>query len=304
MNFDELKDEYSRLWVQAAITAKFDGAATATAKKILASKERYQAIEMQTGVPWYVVGVIHAMESNCRFSTHLHNGDPLTGKTTRVPKARPLKGKGPFTWEESACDALLMKDLQHITDWTVERTCYELERYNGFGYRKYHPETLSPYLWSGTQHYARGKYVKDGKWDGSAVSSQTGAIALIKRIDELDDTISLSPVVEPEYVAQAEDISPSSFSKAEEKAPLSPTTKAVVAASAGGVTAKGAEALISAPPPAVTDTVANVDNWTKIGKAATSLSDGLWKSPIFAAALFAVAIAVIWGPSLYKKVTS
>jgi len=88
------------------------------------------------------------------------------------------------------------------------------------------------------------------------------------------------------------------------KPPMSATTKAVAGTVAGTVTVKGADALISAPPPAVTDTVANVDNWTKIGKAATSLSDGLWKSPIFAASLFAVAIAVIWGPTLYKRMTS
>ena len=82
------------------------------------------------------------------------------------------------------------------------------------------------------------------------------------------------------------------------KEPLSATTKALAGTVAGTATVKGADALISAPPPAVTDTVANVDNWTKIGKAATSLSDGLWKSPIFAASLFMVAIAVIWGLTL------
>jgi len=88
------------------------------------------------------------------------------------------------------------------------------------------------------------------------------------------------------------------------KAPVSTTTKAVAAAASGGVAAKGGEALITAPPAAVTDTVANVDNWSKIGKAATTMADGLWKSPVFAASLFAVAIAVIWGPTLYKRMTS
>lgn len=298
MNFDELKDEYSRLWTQAAITSKFDGAATATAKKILASKERYQAIELQTGVPWYVVGVIHAMESNCRFSTHLHNGDPLTAKTRRVPKARPLKGKAPFTWEESACDALLMKDLQHISDWTVERICYELERYNGFGYRKYHPETLSPYLWSGTQLYARGKYVSDGEWDASAVSSQTGAIALIKRIDELDDTIDLSPVVEPEYVAQAEDISPSSFSKAEEKAPMSPATKVAIGTGGGTVAVQAGQSLFQAPPSAVTDTVSNVGAWQGIGKTVSGMVTVAMAYPLMSCGVFAVAAGVIFWPQI------
>lgn len=294
MNFEDLKDEYSRLWVQASITNKFDAAASATAQKIISSKSRYQAIEMQTGVPWYVVGVIHAMESNCRFSTHLHNGDPLSAKTRRVPKARPLKGTAPFTWEESACDALLMKDLQHITDWSVERTCYELERYNGFGYRKYHPETLSPYLWSGTQHYSRGKYVTDGVWDSSAVSSQTGAIALIKRIDELDDTISLSPVVEPEYIAEAEDVSPSSFAKAEEKGPVSPKFAHTI--NAGGTTLVNqmASGGLPKPPPGFMDSLSTITMWRGLGTSAGAMAAAAWANPMLLLLIAGLVIAAIW----------
>jgi GH24 family phage-related lysozyme (muramidase) len=86
--------------------------------------------------------------------------------------------------------------------------------------------------------------------------------------------------------------------------PVSGATKAIAAAAGGGAVAKGGEALITAPPPAVTDTVANVDNWSKIGKAATTMADGLWKSPVFAASLFIVAIAVIWGPSAWRKMTT
>jgi lysozyme len=85
------------------------------------------------------------------------------------------------------------------------------------------------------------------------------------------------------------------------KEPISNTTKAVAAAAGGGAVAKGGEAMIAAPPPAVTDTVANVDMWSKIGKSAQTLADGLWKSPVFAASLFAVAIAVICGPALWAK---
>lgn len=294
MNFEDLKDEYSRLWLEARVSTKFDAATTATATKILASKPRYQAIEVQTGVPWYVVGVIHAMESNCRFSTHLHNGDPLTAKTRRVPKARPLKGKAPFTWEESACDALLMKDLQHITDWSVERVCYELERYNGFGYRKYHPEVLSAYLWSGTQHYARGKYVTDGTWDAAAVSGQTGAVALIKRIDELDATIDLSPVVEPVLsVVVDNDISPAAYSKAEEKKPFNWRSYlgwGTVGGSAGTAVVQS----IPAPPPEVASSVSNVGAWQAIGNSAVSMSTAAWNNPVMLAVVGALFFAGIF----------
>lgn len=92
------------------------------------------------------------------------------------------------------------------------------------------------------------------------------------------------------------------------KEPMSPVTKAAAVGTTGAIVAKtaekGAEALISAPPPAVTDTVANVDMWSKAGKAGQTIVEGFWKSPVFAATLLIVAFAVIWGSTIYKKVTS
>jgi lysozyme len=90
--------------------------------------------------------------------------------------------------------------------------------------------------------------------------------------------------------------------------PVSGGTKAGAGVIAGGVTAKATEALIAAPPPAVTDTVANVDTWNKAGKAGQTIVEGFWKSPAFAATLIIVAFVVIWGTSIYsmiqKRVTS
>ena len=83
--------------------------------------------------------------------------------------------------------------------------------------------------------------------------------------------------------------------------PVSGAVKGTGAAAGGVIVAKGADALIAAPPPVVNDTVANVDVWVKIGKTAQSLSDGLWKSPAFAGALFVVAIACICGPMVWDK---
>lgn len=189
--FDELQDEYATLWASMEIRASALPALSNTARKIIAARARYEAIESATGVPWFMVGIIHAMEAGLRFDRHLHNGDPLTRCTVQVPAGRPAKGKGPFTFEESACDALLMKRLDAVPQWTVPRIAYELERYNGWGYRLYHPEVASPYLWSGTTHYSRGKYVADSKWSATAVSGQSGAMALLKRIAELEPSVRL-----------------------------------------------------------------------------------------------------------------
>lgn len=83
--------------------------------------------------------------------------------------------------------------------------------------------------------------------------------------------------------------------------PVSGATKAVAAATGGGIAAKGAEAVIAAPPAAVTDTVANVGMWANIGKTAEGIASGLWKSPVYVAALLIVSIGVIWGNWAWKK---
>lgn len=194
--FEDLKDEYTRLWAAMRLRPERRVDVEAAARKVLAGKERYHDVSTETNVPWYIVGVIHKMEANCDFGCHLHNGDPLTRRTRLVPAGRPLEGNPPFPWEVSAEDALEMKKLQEITEWSVERICFELERYNGFGYRKYHPQTLSPYLWSYTTNYARGKYVEDGKWSASAVSGQSGAMAILLALSKLDDSVQLLTAAE------------------------------------------------------------------------------------------------------------
>jgi hypothetical protein len=41
--------------------------------RILGKKDRYQAVEDKTQVPWFVVAVIHSLEGDLNFSTHLHS---------------------------------------------------------------------------------------------------------------------------------------------------------------------------------------------------------------------------------------
>lgn len=234
--FDELQDEYATLWASMEIRAAAMPALSATARDIIAARARYEAIESATGVPWFVVGTIHAMEAGLRFDRHLHNGDSLARCTVQVPAGRPPNGKGPFTFEESACDALLMKRLDAVPAWTVPRIAYELERYNGWGYRLYHPEVASPYLWSGTTHYSRGKYVADGKWSATAVSGQSGAMALLKRIAELEPSVHLdSPEKDPaaEFVRTPDvaDAGPQSMAQS------STGNTALALGAGGGVTA-------------------------------------------------------------------
>jgi lysozyme family protein len=146
-------------------------------------------------MPPPLIGIIHLLESNLNFKTHLHNGDPLTARTVHIPKGRPPVGEPPFSWEESAFDALEIKlnDMRRAGDYLdfgeLEQWLYFLEKYNGFGYRK--RGINSPYLWAGTNHYTKGKYVSDGVFDPEAVSKQVGAVPIIVEMI-LEDIIKIN----------------------------------------------------------------------------------------------------------------
>jgi len=113
--------------------------------------------------------------------------------TTIIPR-----GRGPFvTWEEGARDALEYDGLDQVDEWSPARACFEIEKFNGFGYRN--RGVPSPYLWSFTNHYSRGKYVADGRFSAAAVDKQCGAIPVMRRIMEItgatfgDDTRAPKP---------------------------------------------------------------------------------------------------------------
>lgn len=150
----------------------------ATVDRIDANATRYHAVADPVAIPWYVVGFIHYLEASLSFRRHLHNGDPLTARTVHVPKGRPRSGKPPFTWEASARDAIRYEGLDKVTDWSLTGTLYQIEKYNGFGYRLH--GIHSPYLWSFSNHYTRGKYAADGKFDPDLVSTQIGAAVLLR----------------------------------------------------------------------------------------------------------------------------
>ncbi|MEK6726810.1 MAG: hypothetical protein AABY54_09750 [Deltaproteobacteria bacterium] len=179
-----LRDEYENLFNTCVIRHNRAGVVEGIIAKIQANTARYNNAESILGVPWFFTAVIHNMESSLNFTKHLHNGDPLVRRTVQAPAGRPKNGDPPFTWEESASDALSLKGLSSKTDWSLSGTLYQLERYNGFGYRLYHPHVLSPYLWSYSNHYTSGKFVADGIWSDTAVSKQCGAAVLLRRMAE------------------------------------------------------------------------------------------------------------------------
>lgn len=220
--FEKLKDEYTRLFAEAKIVPHWRDEAEGAAQAIIDARPKLEPVALKTGVPWQVLGMLQMMEAGVyrtksgiwklNFGGHLHNGDPLTDRTKQVPKGRPPMGQPPFSWEESALDAVKYDGLDK-EDWTecpTEKLLYRAESYNGWGYRQYHPNVLSPYLWSGTFHYKRGKYISDGGggWSDSAVSGQIGVAPVMKALEARGEWIKPreeTPIAfDPDWTAAVE----------------------------------------------------------------------------------------------------
>lgn len=180
---EQTENGYRALWERARVRQDRQSEVARVASKIGGSPHWniYLRISGATGVPAEMIGPIHNRESSLNFNTHLHNGDPLTARTRHVPANRPAAGNPPFTFDESAIDALMMAphSLHKVKDWTLERILYETERYNGWGYLG---KGNSPYLWAATDQYHGGKYVADGVYDANAWDRQLGCVALLKQM--------------------------------------------------------------------------------------------------------------------------
>ncbi len=199
--YAQTRADYAARWTAMVLTPARLSAIIAAARKIMAGRDRYKAVEAATGVPWAFIGVLHYRESACNFRGVLHNGEKILGtgrKTSLVPK-----GRGPFgSWEDSARDALAIKGFRPGSPaWSLDRCLYEGERFNGFGYRM--RAVPSAYLWSGTNQYAKGKYVADGKWSATTVDKQLGIAPLMRALMDLDPSVTFDGP-EPPDVADVE----------------------------------------------------------------------------------------------------
>ncbi len=182
----KLKDANIRRWKAAKLTRGPEF--LPVARRLVAAKARYQAVEARTGIPWPFIAVTHQRESSQNWSRSLAQGDPWNERSTHVPA-----GRGPFkSWEEAAYDALVncAPHAARNKDWSIGGLLTLLERYNGVGY--VNRGLPSPYLWSGTDQYSRGKYVADGVFDPDEVDKQLGCAGLIMAMSSLDQSIEFA----------------------------------------------------------------------------------------------------------------
>ncbi|WP_213287582.1 hypothetical protein [Bradyrhizobium sp. sGM-13] len=184
-----LKAANATRWENAKLTRNFAG----IAKALVASKVRYKAVEAMTGVPWWVIAVIHQRESSQNWQRSLAQGDPWNRVSTHVPK-----GRGPFnSWEEAAVDALVNCGpyLARKKDWSLGGALANLELYNGAGY--VNRGKPSPYLWAGTNQYTTGKFVADGVYDPTHIDQQPGCAGLLMAMMTIDPTITFTGITPP-----------------------------------------------------------------------------------------------------------
>jgi lysozyme family protein len=185
-----LKPANAKRWAEAKVPSRAEF--VFAAKRLVApeAKARYQAVSANTGVPWAAIAVIHERECSQDWTRSLAQGDPWNRVSVHVPA-----GRGPFeSWEAAAIDALARcaPYAAHNKDWSIGGTLTELEEYNGLGYAE--RDKPSPYIWSGTDQYVSGKYVRDGVYDPQAVDNQLGCAGLLLAMMALDPTITFTGV--------------------------------------------------------------------------------------------------------------
>jgi lysozyme family protein len=186
MDLKALQAANERRWAAAKLTRDF----TVAAKRLVAAKAHYQTVASKTGVPWFIIAVIHERESSQSWNGSLAQGDPWNKVSVHVPA-----GRGPFnSWEDAAVDALVncAPHAARWKDWSAGGALTLLEQYNGLGYAR--RGLPSPYVWSGTDQYAKGKYTRDGKFDPEVVDKQAGCAGLLKAMMHLDQTITFPTV--------------------------------------------------------------------------------------------------------------
>lgn len=149
------------------------------AKKMLANKSRYDEVEEETGVPsMAVIAEIHYREADLNFKVHLHEGSsPLTGRTKLVPKGYPKTHAPPFTWFESACDALKLDGLTNVKTWDLAHILDMEEKYNGWGYRN--RNLASCYVFGATSAQQKGKFTSDHGFDPNQWDGQLGTAVFL-----------------------------------------------------------------------------------------------------------------------------
>lgn len=201
INLVALKAANEALWKVAKILPNREAEVDKVAERLCApaAKARYELISQTTGVPWFIIAVIHEREASQNFDSQLGQGDSLN----EVSRHRP-KGMGPYynhPYDPPGQDAFYrcaVDTLQNTPpyaarwkDWTVGGALTLLVLYNGTGYFDYHG-WVGPYDWGATDQERYGKYTGDGIYNSAVWDNQIGCAAMLMAMIKIDPSVKFS----------------------------------------------------------------------------------------------------------------
>ena len=187
--------ENTKRWNSVKVKPSFMAASRKFASLAMVHKAEYEDIAHEIMVrygyhiPWWFIPLVH--ERECRKGVDNWNCNIAQGVNYNLHShLKPYNGPFP-SFKEAAIDALVIEAPQAARNenWSGGGSMSIAERYNGLGYARM--GRSSPYVWSGTDKYIRGKYIADGKYDPDEVDNQVGIAVALKALMELDPTIQL-----------------------------------------------------------------------------------------------------------------
>ena len=144
------------------------------------NKARYEAVAKKTDFPPDLIAALHWRESNGGFDRMMSNGSLLDKKSSIKPYDGPYN-----SWEDSAVAVLKDSSRQSLQKTLeLDKNPNDLvglvtfaEAYNGTGY--FDRGIPSPYVFSGSDVYSKGKYIEV---PNTLVSAKSGSFPSSKAI--------------------------------------------------------------------------------------------------------------------------
>lgn len=171
------------------------------------TKARYQGVtdalvkQGHQAVPWWFIAIVSEREYGGppHWDKQLGQGDPLARKSYNVPK-----GMGPYlahpgdvtpgndAWTRCCVDVLINTApfVAKWSLWTSGGTMTIFEEMNGLGYAAMNKP--SAYVWSGTDQYIAGKYIRDHVYDPNTVDVQEGCAPILAMMMAIDPSIKFA----------------------------------------------------------------------------------------------------------------
>jgi lysozyme family protein len=214
VNLDSLKAKNAARWEAMHVDSRRIPTFDAYARRLIdpAAKARYIGVQERLRelgykpVPWWFIAIVSVREYGGppHWDKQLGQGNPLD----RVSWLEPI-GRGPFfphagdftpapgdvkpgndAWTRGCLDALIDCNPKSALwpDWSPGGVLTQFEMYNGLGYAQMGKP--SAYVWSGSNQYVSGKYIRDHVYDPNEVDVQVGCAPLLARMMVLDPSIA------------------------------------------------------------------------------------------------------------------